>query len=171
MPLQAVDTRRAELRADQGTVLGGYRAAMREVLILHRGFESGRNGWDEAVCATHPPAELRLEALETPDRRYPLDRPEPDPVEPPDTGALADPGLHAWVFVPPRGAGSRLGWVIAGGVTAVLLVVVAGLAVVQATMFTPERAVQDYFSALAHHDATAAARDTTSGTAGASLPA
>jgi hypothetical protein len=29
-------------------------------------FESGRTGWEAAMAATHPPTELRLEALQAP---------------------------------------------------------------------------------------------------------
>ncbi|MPZ28747.1 MAG: M48 family metalloprotease [Micromonosporaceae bacterium] len=76
MPLQAVDVRRAEYRADQGAVLAGHRDGLRRVLgRLRHSFETGRNGWAAAVGATHPPNELRLERLEEPGRRYPL----PDP--------------------------------------------------------------------------------------------
>jgi Zn-dependent protease with chaperone function len=84
MPLQAADTRAAELRADQGAVLAGYGDGLRQVLVrLRRSFEGGRNGWTAAVCATHPPSELRLERLEDPSRTYPL----PDPEGASTTGA------------------------------------------------------------------------------------
>ncbi|MGH3681977.1 MAG: M48 family metalloprotease, partial [Natronosporangium sp.] len=77
MPLQAVETRRAEFRADQGAVLAGHRDGLRRVLARSgRSFERGRNGWTAAVSATHPPNELRLERLEEPGRRYPLPDPE-----------------------------------------------------------------------------------------------
>lgn len=79
MPLQAVDTRRAEFRADQGAVLAGHRDGLRRVIArLQQSFEAGRNGWTRSVCASHPPSELRLERLEDPARSYPLpdqDRP------------------------------------------------------------------------------------------------
>lgn len=80
MPMQALDSRQAEYRADQGAVLAGHRAGMRRVLVqFRRSFEGGRNGWVAAVCAAHPPYELRLERLEEPGREYPL----PDPDGPP----------------------------------------------------------------------------------------
>jgi Zn-dependent protease with chaperone function len=79
MPMQAADARRAEFRADQGAVLAGYRDGLRRILTrMRRSFETGRNGWTEAVCDTHPPNELRLERLEDPSRHYPL----PDPDQP-----------------------------------------------------------------------------------------
>jgi Zn-dependent protease with chaperone function len=72
-PMQAADSRDAEFRADEGAVLAGHRAGMRQVLAhFRRSFEGGRNGWVAAMCASHPPNELRLEALEEPGRDYPL---------------------------------------------------------------------------------------------------
>jgi len=72
-PMQAADSRNAEYRADEGSVLAGHRAGMRQVLAhFRRSFEGGRNGWVAAMCASHPPNELRLEALEEPGRDYPL---------------------------------------------------------------------------------------------------
>jgi len=77
MPMQAADTRRAEFRADQGAVRAGHRSGLRRVLArLPESFERGRNGWDLAVCAAHPPNELRLERLEDEAGSYPL--PDPD---------------------------------------------------------------------------------------------
>jgi Zn-dependent protease with chaperone function len=73
VPMQAADSRQAEYRADEGAVLAGHRAGMRRVLArFRRSFEGGRNGWVAAVCASHPPNELRLERLEEPGRDYPL---------------------------------------------------------------------------------------------------
>jgi Zn-dependent protease with chaperone function len=80
IPLQAVDSRRAERRADAGAALAGAREGLRRALErLGRFFEAGRNGWLRAVCATLPPHELRLEQLEDPDRRYPLAAPVAQP--------------------------------------------------------------------------------------------
>ncbi len=73
VPAQAVESRQAEYRADQGAVLAGYRSGMRQVLSrFRRSFEGGRNGWAAAICASHPPFELRLERLEEPGGAYPL---------------------------------------------------------------------------------------------------
>lgn len=81
MPMQAADSREAEFRADQGAVLTGHRAGMRHVLVqFRRSFESGRNGWVAAVCAAHPPYELRLERLEEQGKDYPLPDPDAPPV-------------------------------------------------------------------------------------------
>ncbi|HEY8473599.1 MAG TPA: M48 family metalloprotease, partial [Natronosporangium sp.] len=77
MPLQAADARRAEYRADQGAVLAGYRDGLRRVIArLGNSFEATPNGWSQALSATHPASELRLERLEDPSRQYPL--PDPD---------------------------------------------------------------------------------------------
>ncbi|QSB15631.1 M48 family metalloprotease [Natronosporangium hydrolyticum] len=89
IPAQAADLRRAEYRADQGAVLAGYRDGLRCVLEQLRGsFEVGRNGWTRAVCAVHPPNELRLEKLEDPHGHYPLTA--PDPASDPADGAAAE---------------------------------------------------------------------------------
>jgi Zn-dependent protease with chaperone function len=73
VPMQAADSRRAEYRADEGAVLAGHRVGMRRVLArFRRSFEGGRNGWVSAICASHPPNELRLECLEEPGHDYPL---------------------------------------------------------------------------------------------------
>lgn len=78
-PMQAADARAAEFRCDQGAVVTGHRAGMRRCLArLRSTLDGARSGWDIAVCATHPPNELRLEALEEPGVRYPL----PDPESP-----------------------------------------------------------------------------------------
>jgi Zn-dependent protease with chaperone function len=91
IPLHAMDIRRAEFRADQGAVLAGHRDGLRRAIARVPEFEGGRNGWTRAVCASHPAAELRLERLEDPDRRYPLPDPDPpagpaDPVDPAPAG-------------------------------------------------------------------------------------
>jgi len=80
MPMQAAESRQAEYLADRGAAVAGHRVGMRRVLTRFRqSFEVGRNGWDAAVCATHPPNELRLERLEEPGGRYSL----PDEEAPP----------------------------------------------------------------------------------------
>ncbi|GAA0356770.1 zinc metalloprotease HtpX [Actinoallomurus spadix] len=82
MPLQARDLREAEYRSDRGAVLAGHREGIRRALArLRRTLDGGRSGWDVSACATHPPYELRLEALEEPGRTYPL--PDTDAPSPP----------------------------------------------------------------------------------------
>jgi Zn-dependent protease with chaperone function len=73
VPMQSAGSRLAEYRADQGAVRAGHRDGIRKVLgQLQRSFDGSRNGWDEAICASHPPTELRLERLERPGERYRL---------------------------------------------------------------------------------------------------
>ncbi|GAB3156303.1 zinc metalloprotease HtpX [Micromonospora sonneratiae] len=77
VPMEAADSRAAEYQADQAAAMAGHRAGIRQVLArLRRTVDGSRNGWDLAICASHPPNELRLERLEEPGRTYPL--PDPD---------------------------------------------------------------------------------------------
>lgn len=153
MPLQAADTRLAEYRADGGAVLAGHASGMRAVLSRRSAFEAGRTGWDEAVCATHPPSELRLERLETPGVQYQLGQEETDTA----ADAVGGPVVDRHTVLPPPGSlGSRRGWAIAGAVAAACFVLLGALAVVQWRFFTPQDAVEEYFGALERHDAKAA---------------
>lgn len=78
LPVQAGLWRRLEYRADALAAAAGYRSGLRGALTyLRRSFDGQRSGWDEAILATHPPNELRLERLEEPERRYPLDEDHP----------------------------------------------------------------------------------------------
>lgn len=85
-PAHASDTRPAEIVADRGAVEAGQRTGMRRALVrIRRAIDGGLNGWDEAICRTHPPTEHRLERLEEPGVAYPL----PDPDGPAAPGAQA----------------------------------------------------------------------------------
>ncbi len=73
IPVQAGTWRAAEYRADAAAARAGYGAGLYQALTyLRHSFDGERSGWDAAILATHPPTELRLEALEGPGRRYPL---------------------------------------------------------------------------------------------------
>ncbi|MGH3680829.1 MAG: M48 family metalloprotease, partial [Natronosporangium sp.] len=73
VPVQSAGAREAEYRADQGAVVAGQLPGLRRALErFQRSFDSSRNGWDRAICASHPPAELRLERLEQAGEPYPL---------------------------------------------------------------------------------------------------
>lgn len=73
IPLQAADGRRNEYRADQAAMLAGQSPGLRRVLThVKHSFDGNRNGWVQAICASHPPNELRLEALELPGVVYEL---------------------------------------------------------------------------------------------------
>lgn len=65
VPMQAAGARTAEYRADQGAVRAGHLTGIRRVLEEFKGtFDGSRKGWDETICASHPPFEHRLERLE-----------------------------------------------------------------------------------------------------------
>ncbi|CAM4305908.1 zinc metalloprotease HtpX [Nocardiopsis rhodophaea] len=83
MPMYAAEWRSCEYRADAAAKAAGYGDGLYRALAqLRRSFDSARSGWDAAVLATHPPTELRLEALEQPGGHYPLrhDHVEPRPT-------------------------------------------------------------------------------------------
>ena len=63
-PLVADRSRGQEYEADQAARAAGYGDALREALTHLGEFEGGRSGWEQVITATHPPIELRLEALE-----------------------------------------------------------------------------------------------------------
>jgi Zn-dependent protease with chaperone function len=89
IPLQTSDERRNEYRADQAAMLAGQSPGLRRVLAYFRqSFDGSRNGWVQAICATHPPNELRLEALELPGIVYELpDKDSAGPAGHPDIGS------------------------------------------------------------------------------------
>ncbi|MBW4702276.1 M48 family metalloprotease [Micromonospora sp. RL09-050-HVF-A] len=141
LPCHRRDVRAAEYRADTGAVLAGHREGMRAMLERRRSFETGRSGWDEAVCATHPPSELRLDRL---------DHPVPDPAT--DRAATAR-GLDE-LFGGTTGAtvGSRRALLLVGALVLVSCLG-GGLTATQWAFFRPQAAVSDYFAALDDHDA------------------
>lgn len=53
-----------ECEADQNARRAGYGESLREALAHLGEFEGGRSGWEHVIAGTHPPIELRLEALE-----------------------------------------------------------------------------------------------------------
>jgi Zn-dependent protease with chaperone function len=63
-PVMARGTRRQEYAADAAVVATGRGPALHQALTFLGEFEPGRSGWDQIIAATHPPRELRLEALE-----------------------------------------------------------------------------------------------------------
>lgn len=67
-PLATSHDRLHEYEADRSTALLGeeYRLGLRRALAELAAWEAPRTAWEEAVAATHPPIELRLERLETP---------------------------------------------------------------------------------------------------------
>jgi Zn-dependent protease with chaperone function len=65
-PVIASSQRRYEYGADAAAKKIGYAADLSSALRKMGAFENGRTGWEQAMAATHPPTELRLEALEPP---------------------------------------------------------------------------------------------------------
>ncbi|SCF01641.1 M48 family metalloprotease [Micromonospora chokoriensis] len=143
LPLHARDVRAAEYRADLGAVLSGHVEAMRRILERRLSFETGRSGWDEAVCATHPPHELRLDALER------------ATVTGAPTG-VAEPVTVERLFHQPGPVGTRRTWLLVGVLALVACAGTGGLGVVQWAFFRPQAAVEGFFSALADRDSEAA---------------
>ncbi|WP_231932872.1 M48 family metalloprotease [Micromonospora rifamycinica] len=140
LPCHRRDVRAAEYRADAGAVLAGHREGMRAMLERRRSFETGRSGWDEAVCATHPPSELRLDRL---------DRPAPDPATDPAATAR---GLDGLFGAPTTTAiGSRRALLLVGALVLVSCLG-GGLTAAQWAFFRPQAVVSDYFEALDDHD-------------------
>ncbi|MGO8686506.1 MAG: M48 family metalloprotease [Candidatus Dormibacteria bacterium] len=63
-PVVALGSRRQEYAADAAVRATGRGEALHRALSLLGELEPGRSGWDRVIAATHPPRELRLEALE-----------------------------------------------------------------------------------------------------------
>ncbi|MEU8185226.1 M48 family metalloprotease [Micromonospora sp. NPDC049047] len=143
LPLHARDVRAAEYRADLGAVLTGHIDGMRRVLERRLSFETGRSGWDEAVCATHPPHELRLDALER--------------ASVAGVSAGADQPVTAERLFGHSGpVGTRRTWLLVGALLLAACVGTGGLGVVQWAFFRPQATIDGYFSALADRDSDAA---------------
>ncbi|MGC4853812.1 M48 family metalloprotease [Micromonospora sp. DT4] len=143
LPLHARDVRAAEYRADLGAVLTGHVDGLRRILERRLSFESGRSGWDEAVCATHPPHELRLDALERASvAGVPAD--------------AAAPVTAERLFGHSGPVGSRRTWLLVGALALAACLGTSGLGVVQWAFFRPEATVDGFFSALADSDSEAA---------------
>ncbi len=66
VPVVSSSQRRYEYGADAAAARIGYAGSLSSALRQMAVWESGRTGWEQAMAATHPPTELRLEALEAP---------------------------------------------------------------------------------------------------------
>ncbi|WP_433310727.1 M48 family metalloprotease [Micromonospora sp. CA-269861] len=143
LPLHARDVRAAEYRADLGAVLTGHVDGLRRILERRLSFETGRSGWDEAVCATHPPHELRLDALE---RATLAGAP----------AGAAEPVTVDRLFNHSAPVGTRRTWLLVGALTLAACLGTSGLGVAQWAFFRPQAAIDGYFSALADRDSDAA---------------
>lgn len=76
VPASAADSRKVESEADAGAAIAGLEGGLIRALDKLQAFEQARNAWDAALVATHPPIELRIEALE--EGTYPA----PEALEP-----------------------------------------------------------------------------------------
>jgi Zn-dependent protease with chaperone function len=63
-PLLAAEGRAYEYDADKAAVNAGYGQGLYLALEQLRPFEQARSGWEDVICAAHPPMEYRLEAIE-----------------------------------------------------------------------------------------------------------
>lgn len=66
VPLLAASQRRYEFESDAAGYQLGLGTELSSALRKIGAFETGRTGWEAAMSATHPPTELRLEALQPP---------------------------------------------------------------------------------------------------------
>jgi Zn-dependent protease with chaperone function len=66
VPLTAHTQRGYEYAADAAAARIGLATQLSSALKKMGAFEGGRSGWEQAMAATHPPTELRLEALQAP---------------------------------------------------------------------------------------------------------
>lgn len=66
VPIAARAQRESEYGADGAAAALGYASSLSSALRKLGAFETGRTGWERTLSATHPPTELRIEALESP---------------------------------------------------------------------------------------------------------
>jgi Zn-dependent protease with chaperone function len=66
VPVVSRRQRDCEYEADAAAAAIGLASELSSALQKMGAFESGRTGWEAAMAATHPPTELRLEALQAP---------------------------------------------------------------------------------------------------------
>ncbi len=78
VPAAASNSRQVEYEADAGAAAAGFGASLHRALERLSPFEGGRSAWEAVLSATHPPMELRLEALDNADLK-----PPPQPVRAP----------------------------------------------------------------------------------------
>jgi Zn-dependent protease with chaperone function len=62
-PALAGWSRTVEYRADAAAAEAGFGSGLIQLLDLIKVFEPARSGWSTVIAATHPPTELRIEAL------------------------------------------------------------------------------------------------------------
>lgn len=78
VPATSHDSRSAEYEADAGAAAAGLDGELVRALERMQAFEQARNAWDAALVSTHPPIELRIEALEA--QQFSVPTPSVEPV-------------------------------------------------------------------------------------------
>jgi Zn-dependent protease with chaperone function len=73
IPASALDSRTAEYQADAGAAAAGLGGELQRALERIAPWEGARTAWEAVLSATHPPTELRIEALETHDAEPPAE--------------------------------------------------------------------------------------------------
>jgi hypothetical protein len=63
-PVLSGSQKKYEYEADAAAAAIGLAAPLASALRTMGAFETGRTGWERAITATHPPIELRVEALQ-----------------------------------------------------------------------------------------------------------
>jgi Zn-dependent protease with chaperone function len=76
VPAAASNSRQVEYEADAGAAAAGFGDSLHRALERLAPFEGGRSAWEAVLSATHPPMELRLEALDNAEG-HPSPPPEP----------------------------------------------------------------------------------------------
>lgn len=66
IPVISHSSRQSEYQADAGAAAIGLAPELISALRKMSAFEGARTGWEAALAATHPPTELRIEALQAP---------------------------------------------------------------------------------------------------------
>jgi Zn-dependent protease with chaperone function len=74
VPAAARDSRTAEYQADAGAAAAGLGGGLQRALERIAPWEGARTAWEAVLSATHPPMELRIEALETHDADPPEEK-------------------------------------------------------------------------------------------------
>lgn len=96
IPVMAKAMREGEYEADQAAAALGedVRSGLRTALTELSAWEAPRTGWEDAISATHPQIELRLEKLQAPPPAPPPDSVVTVAAGTPDALALRGPGIR-----------------------------------------------------------------------------
>jgi len=73
VPMTNTESRTAEYEADAGAAAAGLGGGLQRALERLSVLEIPRNAWDAAITSTHPPIELRIDALDEETYTVPAD--------------------------------------------------------------------------------------------------